>query len=203
MEFEAHYWIDTGEDNIMYTLKYSFVDYRKGIDGIAEPYVKTNYCYNLSTDYEQAVQKAKEIVGNAKLTLNGEKDTNEWGTGANRKVEYDNSAWLEQKEQRDKELEEAARKEKEAYEKAEPVPITEERIKFEGAVLGIKKVETQWGDTAKCLFQDDRGFKVWGGYVGERGDRLSFFARVNPSKDDIKFGFYTRPTKILHEDEVD
>ena len=108
MEFEAHYWIDTGEDNIMYTLKYSFVDYRKGIDGIAEPYVKTNYCYNLSTDYEQAVQKAKEIVGNAKLTLNGEKDTNEWGTGANRKVEYDNSAWLEQKEQRDKELEEAA-----------------------------------------------------------------------------------------------
>jgi hypothetical protein len=83
------------------------------------------------------------------------------------------------------------------------VPITEERIKFEGVVLGIKKVETQWGDTAKCLFQDDRGFKVWGGCVGERGDRLSFFARVNPSKDDAKFGFYTRPTKILHEDEVD
>ena len=72
----------------------------------------------LHFDLESAVNTIKSFVKYIHHSdNNGEKDTNEWGTGANRKVEYDNSAWLEQKEQRDKELEEAARKEKEAYER--------------------------------------------------------------------------------------
>lgn len=197
--FKPYYYISTGEDNIMYTLNYAHLDYAKGIDNIVTPFIRHNYNTNLSTDYNKAVVKAKEIVGNERLILEGQKETNEWGTGSNKKVEYDNSAWLEQKEQRDKELEEAARQEKESYEKAEPVPVTGERIKFEGVVLGVKKVETQWGSTAKCLFQDDRGFKVWGGYVGERGERLSFLARVQVSEDDAKFGFFTNPSEVIEE----
>ena len=195
--FKSYYYISTGEDNIMYTLKYAHLDYAKGIDNIVTPFIRHNYNANLSTDYDVAVIKAKEIVGDDILILEGAKDTNEWGTGGGDKGHYDNSAWLEQQKLKEKELEEAKRLEKEAYEKAEPVPVTQDRIQFSGVVLGTKNVETQWGVNTKCLFQDDRGFKIWGGYVGARGDKVSFVARVQVSGDDAKFGFFQRPTKIV------
>ena len=56
--------------------------------------------------------------------------------------------------------------------------------------------ETQWGRAVKNIIQDDRGFKVCGTAVADRDERVSFMARIEPSKDDSKFGFYKRPTKI-------
>jgi len=46
------------------------------------------------------------------------------------------------------------------------------------------------------LVQDDRGFKVWGTSQADKGDRVTFMARVEVSQDDPKFGFYKRPTKV-------
>jgi len=198
--FKPYYYISTGEDNIMYTLNYAHLDYARGIDSIVTPFVRHNYNANLSIDYDKAVIKAKEIVGDDILILDGQKETNEWGTGGGDKGHYDNSAWLEQQKLKEKELEEAKRLEKEAYEKAEPVPVTQDRIQFKGVVLGTKNIETQWGVNTKCLFQDDRGFKIWGGYVGDRGDKVTFVARVQVSEDDAKFGFFQRPTKIVELD---
>ena len=48
----------------------------------------------------------------------------------------------------------------------------------------------------KNIIQDDRGFKVCGTAVADRDERVSFMARIEPSKDDPKFGFYKSPKKI-------
>ena len=84
---------------------------------------------------------------------------------------------------------------------AEPVPVTEERIQFTGEVI-----KTTFKDyvlpngmqtsSQKCTVKDDRGFVVWGGDVGEKGDRVTFMATVTVSDKDPKFGFFKRPTKI-------
>lgn len=63
----------------------------------------------------------------------------------------------------------------------------------------------------KMLVRDDRGFKVWGtvpasilriekdGHVMEelpnKGERVTFTATIEPSKDDRLFGFFKRPSK--------
>ena len=61
------------------------------------------------------------------------------------------------------------------------------------------------------FFIDDRGFKLNGSaiketYIDEDGDeevrffedeaRVSFVAKVTPSDDDPKFGFFKRPNKV-------
>ena len=84
---------------------------------------------------------------------------------------------------------------------AEPVPVTEERIQFTGEVI-----KTTYKDyvlpngmevgSQKCTVKDDRGFVVWGGDVGDKGDRVTFMATVTVSDNDPKFGFFKRPTKI-------
>ena len=79
---------------------------------------------------------------------------------------------------------------------AEPVPVTDERMQITGKILATKYVENDWGGSMKSLVQDDRGFKVWGTSQAEKGDRVSFMARVEVSEDDPKFGFYKRPTKV-------
>lgn len=61
------------------------------------------------------------------------------------------------------------------------------------------------------LVLDDRGFKVWGtvpaalerdehggmtvGTIAEKGDRVTFTARLEPSSDDETFGFFKRPRR--------
>lgn len=198
--FKPHFFIATGKDDIMYTLRYRTIGWTK-VEGVAVPYVRTEHHANLSTDYEKAVAKAKEKAGDNLLILEGAKDTNEWGSGSssiNTTVQVD-YAWLEEQKRREEELEEARRIEREAYEKAEPVPVTYSRIKFTGVVLGNKTVDTQWGRQTKSLFQDDRGFKIYGGYLAEKGDKISFEAGVTVSKDDEKFGFFKRATKVLEQ----
>lgn len=84
---------------------------------------------------------------------------------------------------------------------AEEVPRTEDRIDVEGEVLTTKDQDGYMpGQTVtKMLVKTTRGFKLWGTVPRDlkvsRGTRVAFSAKVERSKDDSKFGFYTRPTK--------
>jgi hypothetical protein len=89
------------------------------------------------------------------------------------------------------------------HEAAEPIPVTDKRMKIEGVILSLKEVETEFGYTTKMLVMADAGWKVYGTLPRsledvmkvERGMKVVFDARVEISKDDPKFGFYSRPTK--------
>ena len=86
---------------------------------------------------------------------------------------------------------------------ADPVPVSDERIKIQGEIVSIKP-KSFWNgwktiEVFKMLVKDERGFKVWGSVPKGQwnvGDSLEFFARVEASKDDDRFGFYKRPTKV-------
>jgi hypothetical protein len=98
----------------------------------------------------------------------------------------------------DAEAREAAR-----YEAADPVPTEDKRIVVTGTLLSTKETEGFYGYVTKCLVLDDRGFKLWGTLpatidCAEIGDRITFTARLEPSVDDPKFGFFTRPTKAAN-----
>jgi hypothetical protein len=95
------------------------------------------------------------------------------------------------------------RTEQRATEKAEsaPIPVNGERIVVTGEVLSIKEVSNDYGFTLKGLVRADGGWKVYGtipaairGTVNV-GDRVTFTAKVEPSRDDATFGFFNRPTK--------
>lgn len=121
---------------------------------------------------------------------------------------------------RTREQREADRDAKRAAERAaaEPVPADGKRHQITGEVLAVKEYESDWGTNYKLVVKDDRGFVVIGGiprelrrvtpiYLDEadnatgiereidRGDRVQFMARLKASRDDPKFGFYSRPTK--------
>lgn len=90
-----------------------------------------------------------------------------------------------------------------AEETAEPVPTG--RVQVTGLVVSLKTQDTRYGTTYKMLVLDDRGFKVFGTEPSSlspaKGDRVTFMAALEPSGDDPKFGFFSRPTKaaILEE----
>lgn len=91
------------------------------------------------------------------------------------------------------ELERVRRKLEEDKLPKEPVP--EGRIQITGLVLSTREQDTMFGLVTKCLVRDDRGFKVWGTCVADKGERVTFRATVERSKDDEYFGFYKRPYK--------
>lgn len=89
-----------------------------------------------------------------------------------------------------------------------PVPSTAERITVTGTVLTTKYQEgyMQGSQVLKMLVKTTEGYKLWGsvpsdlshgldGNGGLIGKAVTFSCKVERSKDDEKFGFYTRPTK--------
>lgn len=95
----------------------------------------------------------------------------------------------------DREIQKARRAEEHAN--AEVVP--EGRNVIRGTVLSVKYDQGPFEQT-KVLVQDDRGFKVYGtkpaALHGEiKGKHVEFTAKLERSKDDDKFGFFSRPTK--------
>lgn len=86
---------------------------------------------------------------------------------------------------------------------AKPLPKFEGRVQITGKILTTKQVESCFGyrtqTVTKILVQHADGWKVWGslpsGLDADKGDTISFFAKVEPGKDDPKFGFFSRPTK--------
>lgn len=89
----------------------------------------------------------------------------------------------------------------EAQRKAETeaaAPCPTGRMTITGTVLSVKLQEGHYGSTVKMLVKSDEGWKVWGTCTGgaEKGDKVSFTGTIEPSKDDTKFGFFKRPTKM-------
>ena len=99
----------------------------------------------------------------------------------------------------------------EQSEKAAPVQVSDKRMTIEGEILTLKMQESDYGDTLKMLVQHADGWKVWGSVPSamntwdyendcdglKKGDKVRFDAKVEPSKDDKKFGFFSRPTKAV------
>jgi hypothetical protein len=105
------------------------------------------------------------------------------------------------------------------------VPLTSERIQIEGRLAALKVEESGYNEygVTKMLVIDDRGFRVWGtmpdaltdvlheqvvreGYSSrdcgikqalQQGmrSRVQFVAKVERSRKDRTFGFFSRPTK--------
>ena len=86
-------------------------------------------------------------------------------------------------------------------------PCPEGRVQVTGVILSTREVESEYQYSryappvtyTKMLVLDDSGFKVWGTRPSsldhcDKGDRVTFTATVQPSKDDEKFGFYKRPS---------
>lgn len=82
---------------------------------------------------------------------------------------------------------------------AEPVPVTDARMQLEGVVLSFKDSEGPFGPVTKMLVKTTAGFKLYGtrpsGLDLKVGDRVAFAAKIERSRNDEKFGFYSRPTK--------
>ena len=83
---------------------------------------------------------------------------------------------------------------------AAPVPVTDARILVEGEILTVKVIETAYGITDKCLIKTSAGWKLWitlPSSIGQarRGDRIALTCKVEPSRDDPKFGFGKRPSR--------
>jgi hypothetical protein len=63
-----------------------------------------------------------------------------------------------------------------------------------------------YGDSGvrwKLLIRLDNGGKVYGSRFAnlEKGDRIRFTATFEQSKDDTKFGFYSRPVAFIPPEE--
>lgn len=101
------------------------------------------------------------------------------------------------------EVKKAARDAQRAAEElaAEPVPRTDARLEITGTVLTTREQDGYMPGTTvtKILVRAEAGFKVWGtlprDLAAKRGDVVAFCARVSPSDNDDKFGFFSRPTK--------
>jgi hypothetical protein len=74
------------------------------------------------------------------------------------------------------------------------------RVEITGEVYKVRFPEPEDAfPSTKVLIADDRGFRVWGTLPSsldsvQRGDRVSLVATVQVSKNDLSFGFYSRPT---------
>lgn len=97
---------------------------------------------------------------------------------------------------RDRDAEFAAKRE---AEKATASPVITGRVDITGEIVSLKWKDSDFGGSMKMLVRDDRGFKVWGTQPAslgnaEKGDRVTFTASVETSRDDETFGFFKRPT---------
>ena len=88
--------------------------------------------------------------------------------------------------------------------------VVEGRYEVSGEVVTVKEVETgkcfHYGDDGvrtKVLIRLDGGAKVWGSRFAnvERGQHIRFTATFQQSKDDSKFGFFSRPTPWVSPEE--
>lgn len=101
----------------------------------------------------------------------------------------------------DKQVAAARRVAAEQAERAAAPAVVEGRGVLTGVVKSTKWVDNDFGGALKMTLTDDRGFVVFGTVPNaiaddvEAGDRVTFTARVEQSRDDASFGFYSRPSK--------
>lgn len=218
------FYISSGFGNGMFTLReHSLIHTNYGIKE------DDRYIKNLARDYDKAVIKARQFIDSigeyAVLDEGKAWDLEKWGEAEkpNRweapvlspkeiaKIEADKKAKDKAKAEAQAERLEDERLKQEAYDKAEPVPVTDKRIKFTGVIEKTYYTYNQWGGSTKMFFVDDRGFKLNGTAIKEtflddegdevtqyvdNGVKVSFIAKVVPSDDDPKFGFIKRPNNV-------
>jgi len=201
----SYYFIATGQsvnsNKIFYTLRKTFINTSRYFDGVSQPFVDSKHIQNLSTDYKNAVTKAKNIVVNEPLKITSRKEMNSWGEGS-----YDHQEQLRIEkfrwEQKSSEITENFMSQYKELEYKQIVPVTENRIQFEGKIINTKFQENQFGGTLKMLFEDTRGFRLWGSVPSKLLDEelinlnIKFLATVAVSNEDLSFGFFKRPTKV-------
>jgi hypothetical protein len=85
-----------------------------------------------------------------------------------------------------------------AAEKAAAKDCPTGRLDIVGVVLSTRVVEGHYGDTLKMFVKTPEGYTLWGtvpaGLVAEKGQEVRFRATVEPSKDDPKHGYFSRPS---------
>lgn len=85
-------------------------------------------------------------------------------------------------------------------EKAAAADCPKGRVTVYGVILKTDTRETAYGLTEKMLVKDTMGFVVWSTIpakaVVQKGDSIKFTATLEPSKDDPKFGFASRPSLV-------
>ena len=85
-----------------------------------------------------------------------------------------------------------------AAEKAQALDCPTGRMDIVGTVLSTRRVQGPYGVTLKMLVKTPEGYTLWGtvpkGLEAERGEVVSFKATVEPSKDDSKHGYFSRPS---------
>ena len=203
-ENPSYYFIGTGHsensNNIFYTLRKTFIN-NSFFDGMSQPFVDSKHIQNLSIVYTNAVSKAKKIVIDEPLKITPEKEMNSWGDGS-----YDHQEQLRfakfRWEKKSLEIAENFMTQYAELEYKQVVPFTEDRMQFEGKIINTKFQENQFGGTLKMLFEDIRGFRLWGSVPSKLLDEelnnlnIKFLASVQVSNTDTSFGFFKRPTKV-------
>lgn len=76
--------------------------------------------------------------------------------------------------------------------------VPDGRVAIEGKVISTKLVETGFGTQYKMLVELADGNRIFGtvpkGIDPAKGDTVGFTARIEASRDDDHFGFFSRPT---------
>ena len=203
MNFKPYYILTTGRSEssskIMYTLRKYELDWISTEAGL-EPRKTSYHVQNLSTNYVKAIEKARQIAGDTKLEIEPKQDTKSWGEGStdsNQDSKY-------QKELKIQNIEKNFLRQYEELPYIHVVPNTEDRISFEGKIVSTKFVDNDFGGSMKMLFEDNRGFRLWGALPKTLNDsesnlnniNIKFIAQVKVSDNDKCFGFYKRPTKV-------
>ena len=203
MNFKPYYILTTGRSEsslkIMYTLRKYELDWISTEAGL-EPRKTSYHVQNLSTNYVKAIEKARQLAGDTKLEIEPKQDTKSWGEGStdsNQDSKY-------QKELKIQNIEKNFLRQYEELPYIHVVPNTEDRISFEGKIISTKFEDNQYGGSMKMLFEDNRGFRLYGALPKILNDNesnlnnmsIKFIAQVKVSDNDKSFGFYKRPTKV-------
>ena len=116
----------------------------------------------------------------------------------------------------------AEREEKRAEEDTRMIDAPEGRTTITGTILTTKLQYGQYGETVKMLVKvdtDEGSWKVWGTVPGAlenvwldedytvkailKGSKIQFDGKVEVSKGDTKFSFFSRPTKAQYLEPVE
>lgn len=212
--------ISIGEENKMFTLR----SHSTHIDGWGNAVESSYHVTNLSTDPEQARNKARAIAKEREMPLNN----TSWVSNSSldtidRKSKEELDALKADKERRIARAKKISAKIELNYQTLmwgyymansckrfddlqKVVDVaelnTENRITLNGELIHIKECMTEWGCVQKGIFLLETGQKVYGSIPSLQdgwitiGDFVQFDAKIEKPKDfDGTFYFFKRPTK--------
>ena len=85
-------------------------------------------------------------------------------------------------------------------EKAAALQVPVGRMQITGTIMKVASYDSIYGTSTKMTIKSPDGWLAFGTVPSNaecnRGDKVTFTATLEPSKDDSKFGFFKRPTKM-------